>query len=62
MSARSPRPWRRSVPRSPFVVVDLAQTTAGQWRVVALGDGQVSDRPTALPADQLLRHLVRALR
>jgi hypothetical protein len=48
--------------RSPFVVVDLAQTTAGQWRVVELGDGQVSDRPTSLPADQLLRHLVRALR
>jgi hypothetical protein len=43
--------------RSPFVVVDLAQATTGQWRVVELGDGQVSDRPTSLPAEELLRHL-----
>jgi hypothetical protein len=43
--------------RSPFVVVDLAQTTEGQWRVVELGDGQVSDRPTSLPAEDLLRLL-----
>lgn len=28
---------------SPFFTVDLAQTTDGQWRIVELGDGQVSD-------------------
>ncbi|HWL35013.1 MAG TPA: ATP-grasp domain-containing protein [Frankiaceae bacterium] len=29
----------------PFVTVDLARVTSGAWRVVELGDGQVSDRP-----------------
>ncbi|MGO9658855.1 MAG: Stf0 family sulfotransferase [Acidimicrobiales bacterium] len=37
--------------------VDLAQTTEGQWRVVEPGAGQVSERPTSLPAEDLLRHL-----
>lgn len=27
----------------PFFTVDIAQNTAGQWRIVELGDGQVSD-------------------
>ncbi|MGI5522499.1 ATP-grasp domain-containing protein [Micromonospora sp. CA-259024] len=30
----------------PFVIVDLALRTDGVWRVIELGDGQVSDRPT----------------
>jgi hypothetical protein len=46
--------------RSPFTVVDLARTTSGQWRVVEVGDGQVSDRPTSLQAEELLRHLNNA--
>jgi len=36
----------------PFVAVDFARRTDGVWRVVELGDGQVSDRPTSTdPAD-----------
>ena len=36
----------------PFVTVDLVLRTDGTWRVVELGDGQVSDRPdNAPPAD-----------
>jgi hypothetical protein len=31
--------------RLPFVTVDLALRTDGVWRVIELGDGQVSDRP-----------------
>jgi hypothetical protein len=26
----------------------------GIWRIVELGDGQVSDRPTTTPADELI--------
>jgi hypothetical protein len=29
----------------PFVTVDLALREDGVWRVIELGDGQVSDRP-----------------
>ncbi|MEV5823237.1 ATP-grasp domain-containing protein [Micromonospora haikouensis] len=32
----------------PFVTVDLAQRHDGTWRVVELGDGQVSDRPDSI--------------
>ncbi|WP_260190397.1 ATP-grasp domain-containing protein [Actinophytocola gossypii] len=36
----------------PFATVDLARREDGRWRVVELGDGQVSDRPaTVAPAD-----------
>lgn len=38
----------------PFVTVDLVRRTDGRWRVVELGDGQVSDRPVSTPAAQLL--------
>ena len=34
----------------PFVTVDLACRSDGVWRVVELGDGQVSDRPESTPA------------
>jgi hypothetical protein len=38
----------------PFVTVDLAQRTDGAWRVIEVGDGQVSDRPaTTGPAEFL---------
>ncbi|MET8122565.1 ATP-grasp domain-containing protein [Micromonospora sp. NPDC005189] len=32
----------------PFVTVDLARRDDGVWRVIELGDGQVSDRPTTI--------------
>ncbi|MDG6109846.1 ATP-grasp domain-containing protein [Dactylosporangium aurantiacum] len=32
----------------PFVTVDLALRTDGEWRVIELGDGQVSDRPSTV--------------
>ncbi|WP_238007917.1 ATP-grasp domain-containing protein [Dactylosporangium sp. AC04546] len=38
----------------PFVTVDLARRADGAWRVVELGDGQVSDRPASTPPEQLL--------
>lgn len=38
----------------PFVTVDLARRDDGQWRVVELGDGQVSDRPPVIPPETLL--------
>lgn len=41
-----------------FVTVDLARHEDGRWRVVELGDGQVSDRPRSTPP----RDLIAALR
>jgi hypothetical protein len=41
----------------PFVTVDLARRTDGMWRVIELGDGQVSDRPTSTPADAFVAAL-----
>lgn len=38
----------------PFVTVDLVMRADGVWRVVELGDGQVSDRPTTTPAADLV--------
>jgi hypothetical protein len=32
---------------SPFVTVDYARRSDGRWRVVEVGDGQVSDRPVS---------------
>jgi hypothetical protein len=32
---------------SPFVTVDLALRSDGEWRVIEVGDGQVSDRPSS---------------
>lgn len=32
----------------PFVTVDLARRSDGVWRVIELGDGQVSDRPASV--------------
>ncbi len=38
----------------PFVTADLARRTDGTWRLIELGDGQVSDRPaTTNPASFL---------
>jgi len=40
-----------------FVTVDLARRDDGAWRVVELGDGQVSDRPADLDPVQLIQAL-----
>jgi hypothetical protein len=41
--------------RLPFVTVDLALCADnGGWRVVEVGDGQVSDRPTTISPDDLV--------
>jgi hypothetical protein len=42
----------------PFVTVDLSRRTDGTWRVIELGDGQVSDRPATTPAQQLINVLL----
>lgn len=41
----------------PFVTVDVVLRDDGRWRVVELGDGQVSDRPRSMPADALVEAL-----
>lgn len=43
----------------PFVTIDLVRHDDGRWRVVELGDGQVSDRPRTLPAAELVAALAR---
>lgn len=45
----------------PFVTVDLALREDGQWRVVELGDGQVSDRPATVEPATLIAALPAAL-
>jgi hypothetical protein len=47
--------------RLPFVTVDLAHRSDGTWRVVELGDGQVSDRPTTLEPRGLIAALASSL-
>lgn len=42
----------------PFVTVDLALRADGRWRVVEIGDGQVSDHPADAPADALITALM----
>ena len=44
----------------PFVTVDLALRDDGRWRVIELGDGQVSDRPAGTPAGSLIAALLPA--
>lgn len=43
-----------------FVTVDLVRRADGVWRLVELGDGQVSDRPRSCPAADLVSALVGA--
>jgi ATP-grasp domain, R2K clade family 3 len=38
----------------PFVTADLARRTDGTWRLIELGDGQVSDRPATTDAGAFL--------
>jgi hypothetical protein len=42
----------------PFVTVDLALRTDGVWRVVELGDGQVSDRPATIEPQAMIAALL----
>lgn len=43
----------------PLVTVDMVLRDDGAWRVVELGDGQVSDRPVTTPAGALVEALRR---
>lgn len=42
---------------APFVTTDLAVRSDGVWRVIEVGDGQVSDLPAAEDPDRLMRAL-----
>lgn len=42
----------------PFVTVDLALRDDGVWRVIEMGDGQVSDRPRTVPAAEFIDQLI----
>jgi ATP-grasp domain, R2K clade family 3 len=41
----------------PFVTVDLARRADGRWRVIEIGDGQVSDHPAGASAKALITAL-----
>jgi hypothetical protein len=40
-----------------FITTDLARRADGEWRVVEVGDGQVSDLPASVDAMDLYAHL-----
>ncbi|GIE85783.1 ATP-grasp domain-containing protein [Actinoplanes regularis] len=42
-----------------FVTIDLTRRSDGAWRIVELGDGQVSDRPTTTPPEDLISALTQ---
>ncbi|MEU4619276.1 ATP-grasp domain-containing protein [Actinoplanes sp. NPDC023801] len=44
----------------PFAAIDLARHEDGRWRVVEIGDGQVSDRPGSTPPETLIAALRNA--
>jgi ATP-grasp domain-containing protein len=41
-----------------FVTVDLARRDDGTWRVIELGDGQVSDRPASIGPEKVIEAIV----
>ena len=43
---------------APFVTVDLARRVDQEWRVIEVGDGQVSDRPISTAASELIGALL----
>jgi hypothetical protein len=45
---------------APFVTTDLAPRSDGVWRVIEVGDGQVSDLPSAEDPGPLFRALAAA--
>jgi hypothetical protein len=44
--------------RLPFVTADLALRADGTWRLIELGDGQVSDRHTTTEAGSFLNAIL----
>jgi hypothetical protein len=48
--------------RLPFVIVDLARGADGMWRVIELGDGQVSDRPATIEPQELVALIRETIR
>ncbi|MBB2940638.1 hypothetical protein FB565_000342 [Actinoplanes lutulentus] len=42
----------------PFITADLTRHQDGRWRIVEVGDGQVSDRPSTTPAADLITALL----
>ncbi|MGS2620016.1 ATP-grasp domain-containing protein [Micromonospora sp. LZ34] len=53
-------PWVTAL-ELPFVTVDLTLRADGVWRVVEIGDGQVSDRPASIEAAELVAALTEEL-
>lgn len=45
---------------APFITVDLAQRSDGEWRVIEVGVGQVSDWPESRHASDLVIALIRS--
>ncbi|MEU7141466.1 ATP-grasp domain-containing protein [Nocardia sp. NPDC046473] len=43
-----------------FITTDLALRTDGVWRVIEVGDGQVSDLPTDIDPDLIVTALLDA--
>jgi hypothetical protein len=43
--------------KSPFATADLSRRTDGEWRLIEIGDGQVSDRPHSTPPADLIAAL-----
>jgi hypothetical protein len=41
-----------------FVTTDLARRADGRWRVIEVGDGQVSDLPSTVDPADLIRALL----
>ena len=48
--------------RLPFVTVALARRADGVWRVIELGDGQVSDRPATIDPHELVALIAESCR
>jgi ATP-grasp domain, R2K clade family 3 len=46
----------------PFITVDLVRRADGVWRVVEVGDGQVSDRPVTTGPDAFIAAILTAAR
>jgi len=43
-----------------FIITDIARHADGRWRVVEVGDGQVSDLPTTLPPSVIAQAMAAA--
>lgn len=46
----------------PFSTIDVAQRDDDTWRVIELGDGQVSDRPTTISPHDFVAALLAGVR